>query len=79
MYQFGNSSASLSFTVYSATKAWSGDSLSYDSLKFPSTYYDQSGNPILIQSSEDTGWTTILIRDTAIVRAWFIIRYTTSK
>jgi hypothetical protein len=67
---FGSSSVALTFAVHRASLNWAGDSLSYDSLKLPSSYYDNS--PLLTQSREDTGWVMINLQDTALVRTWFL-------
>ena len=64
----GNQTLPLSFSVYKALRSWSGDSLSYDSLKYPSVYYNSSA--LLTQINEDTGWISISITDTAIIRRW---------
>lgn len=68
-YFFGDSAA-LSFVPYRATRAWSGDSLTVDSLK-QGGYYD----PVAVSSQflgfiGDTDDVEISI-DTAMVRSWF--------
>jgi hypothetical protein len=66
----GDQTLPISFSVHKALQSWGGDSLSYDSLKNPDIYYNST--PLLAPFHEDTGWVTIEMTDTGMVRAWMI-------
>jgi hypothetical protein len=76
-YVFGDSTSPLTFSVYSALQNWTGDSLSYDSIKSAGIYYNTTMT--MSHSTNSDGWLTMNIRDTAVIRSWFVSNSDTNK
>jgi len=74
IYHFGDSTASLSFDIYSAKASLANDSLSYDSLSLNGNYYYDNNhliNSYPATSFGDTESIKINISDTTMLRKWF--------
>jgi hypothetical protein len=66
-YHYGDSLGSFSFSVHEITKSWTGDSLTYDSIK--TNFSSTTSTNFLFSNIGDSGSITMDL-DTSLVRKW---------